>query len=177
MTNPSFYIYLIASLPMLHFGGRAPFSFEKFLEISSRYIPETDSDILKRSSISGEYIYEDLGNPTLNRWRDFDTGLRNELVKVRAGRKKLDAAKYIRHDGVADSSITHIAVNASRNPSMVEAERLLDEARWKALDEFAFGHYFDLDFLITYAHKLLMLERWDVIEGADRKRLLEEFLL
>ena len=44
------------------------------------------------------------------------------------------------------------------------------------MDELATGHYFDLDFLISYALKLLILERWERINSADKPRLLEEVL-
>jgi len=39
------------------------------------------------------------------------------------------------------------------------------------------GHYFDLDLLITYAYKLLILQRWENIREADKKILLEQSLL
>jgi hypothetical protein len=41
-----FYPYLIASLPMLHFGMKPPFSFERFLEICDRLIPDKDFQVL-----------------------------------------------------------------------------------------------------------------------------------
>jgi hypothetical protein len=53
---------------------------------------------------------------------------------------------------------------------------MLDEARWRMLEELCVGHYFDLDFLIIYALKLLILERWQRIRTADGGRLLEEVL-
>jgi len=54
-----------------------------------------------------------------------------------------------------------------------EAEKSLDEARWKFLDELSFGHYFDLDILIVYVLKLLLLERWGKINTADKTKILE----
>jgi len=43
---------------------------------------------------------------------------------------------------------------ATTHTSLADAEKTLDEIRWKALEEFATGHYFDLAVLITYAYKL-----------------------
>ena len=172
---PNFYIYLIASLPLLQFGAHPPFSFEKFLRVSSKFIPDDDFETLKKSSIDGDYINE-ASHPTLKRWREFDTALKNELVKIRAGHRHIDPLKYMRHDGYFDTSLSHIAMAAYRNPSPLEGERVLDLERWRMLDEIATGHYFDLDFLITYAHKLLILERWERIEAADKPRILEEAL-
>jgi len=143
---------------MLNFGMKPPFSFEQFLQICQRVIPESDIGILKQASIT------------------FDTVLRNELTKIRAARKRVDPLKYLRGDEYADPSVTRIALNAYRNPSILEAERMLDQERWHVLEEGACGHYFDIDFLIVYAHKILILERWEKIHTADKTQRLEEVL-
>jgi hypothetical protein len=65
---------------------------------------------------------------------------------------------------------------ANIHTSVLDAEKTLDEARWKALEELATGHYFDLDLLITYAYKLLILQRWENIRSADGTILLEQSL-
>lgn len=160
---------------MLNFGAKPPFSFEQFRKICQRVIPESDIAILKQVSITGEYSYQS-SQPTLRGWRAFDTVLRNELAKIRAARKRVDPLKYLRADVYADPSVTRIALNAYRNPSTLEAERMLDQERWHVLEEEACGHYFDIDFLIVYAHKILILERWEKIDTADKTQRLEEVL-
>lgn len=170
---PSYYIYLLASLPMLHFGNKPPFSFERFLEICKDKISEDDINLIKL--IREDYACAGL-QPTLKKWHVFDTALRNELVKIRAGRKHLDPLKYTRGEDYIEAYISHIAMNAHRNPSILEAERALDQDRWRKLDELAVGRYFDLDVLIVYALKLLILERWERINSADKSLLLKEVL-
>lgn len=173
---PSYYPYLISSLPMLHFGMRNPFSREKFLKICRHLIPEDDLRTLELSLETEDYLYQ--GNcATLKKWRGFNTLLRNELVKIRAARKHSDPKKYLRPDHCALSAITHIALAAHRNPSILEAERMLDQERWHFLDELEAGHYFDLDFLLIYSQKLMILERWQRINTADKTALLEKVLL
>lgn len=172
---PNFYAYLIASLPMLHFNGRAPLGFEKFLKNCELFIPERDLEILKTASISGEYNYENI-HPFLRGWHEFDTDLRNELVKVRASRRRVDASKYSRRERYVETTIAHLAINAHRSLSPLEGERMLDNARWQKLEESSFGHYFDLEFLLIYALKLLILERWERIHTADKISLLQETL-
>ena len=61
---------------------------------------------------------------------------------------------------------------AYRTPSVIEAERAIDQERWRALDDIALGHYFDIDALIVYAYKLKILERWETIRVADKKKAL-----
>ena len=169
----NYYIYLISSLPLLQFGMKPPHPFEKFLKQCAEFIPDEDLEILKASSIDGRYEYEVIPD-TLKRWREFDTALRNEIAKVRAGYKHVDPAKYLRKAESFDPSLVHVVLSAHRSPSILEGERMLDEARWRALDESAVGHYFDIDFLIVYSHKLLLLEKWEKIRGADQARLVED---
>ena len=171
----SYYTYLISSLPMLRFGIRPSFSFKKFLQLCQALISDSDINILKTASISGEYPQE-MPQPALKRWRDFDTALRNELVKIRAARRGVEPLKYLRRTEHEDFSLFHLGVKAYRAPSVLEAEDMLDQQRWRFLDELAIGHYFDLDLLIVYALKLLILERWGRIRQADKSRLLQEAL-
>ncbi|MDP2929199.1 MAG: DUF2764 family protein [Candidatus Omnitrophota bacterium] len=161
-----YYIYLISSLPMLHFGTKPPFSTEKFFSICAELISPEDLGALK-DSLKG------LGG---SEYHDFETALRNELVKIRAQRKHLDASKFLRGDGYADQWISHIAAVACRNPSLIDAEKMLDLDRWRFLDELSIGHYFDMEILTIYACKLSILERWERVRTADANKLLEEAL-
>ena len=156
---------------MLHFGMRPPLSFEKFLRLCEEFIPDADVEAVKEVSLAG---YSTLPVPGLARWRAFDIALRNELTKIRASRKHLDAHRYLREDGYADPYIAHAAMAAHRTPSVIEAEKALDQERWRALDEIALGHYFDVDALVVYAYKLKILERWEQIRTTDKERALAE---
>lgn len=169
---PGYYTYLISSLPMLHFGTSPPLSFEEFIQACAGQLSEDDVSLLRLTSLP-EASIRHYRHPGLRKWYIFETSLRNELAKIRAGRKKTDPLKYVRAVEYAEPSIIHLALNASRNPSILEAERMLDEARWRMLEDLSVGHYFDIDFLLIYALKLLILERWEKIRAADRARLLE----
>lgn len=170
---PSFYPYLVSSLPELHFDSRPPFSFDQFLQKCEALIPQKDLQLLKDLDSQGAPIS---GNKTIKEWLNFDTLLKNELVKLRAMRKKIAPEKYLRSDGYAGSAIYHVALAAQRNPSPLEGEKLLDRERWIFLEGLSFSHYFDLDFLIVYAYKLLILQRWERINLADKSKILDETL-
>lgn len=172
---PQFYVYLISSLPMLHFGAKPPLSTEKFLDMCKGFVPDEDLAVI--ASVGAIPTYEvELAKPDFNlvgwngilkKWLAFDTALRNELVKIRAAKKHIDPALYMRQDGYAEPSVTHLALAATRDPSIIEAEKILDQERWHFLDEFSVGHYFDLDLLIIYILKLQILERWAKVNSAD----------
>jgi len=170
-----FYEYLVSSLPMLSFGRKMPFSFERFLETCKALIPEDDFKVVE--GISLDWQDPRSQHALIKRWFEFDTALRNEIAKARAVHRHMDAAKYLRGDvSFSDPALIRLALNSHRNPSIIEAERILDEARWHVLEELASGHYFDLEFLVTYALKLRMLERWDRIDKADKQKLLSQVL-
>lgn len=155
---------------MLHFEAQPPFSFEVFLVRCAEFIPAKDLKALE--AVSGAQAQAP-GLEIIRKIQGFEAMLRNELVRIRAAHKKIDPEKYLRLDGFAGQSIYHVALAAHRNPSPLDGERILDKERWNFLDELSIGHYFDLDFLIVYATKLLILERWERINKSDKAALLE----
>jgi len=173
---PSYYTYFISSLPMLQFGNPPGLTLNDFLSRCVEFIPGRDAALIKEALSPDGYALNAFGPVTLLKWREFDLALRNELVKARALRKKVDPAGFLRNDTHFDMNITHIAQAALRHTSILEAERYLDLERWKALDEISRGHYFDLDFLLVYGLKLAILERWVKIESADKAQLAAKVL-
>jgi hypothetical protein len=159
---------------MLGFGAKPPITFESFIQKCWSQIPDKEAELLKSISSQGAFSIQDGGSEVLKRWRDFDIALRNELVKVRAARKRIDPLKYMRHDGYSQPQIVHIASLSLRNPSIFEAEKALDTERWHLLDELSCGRYFDFDTLIIYALKLLILERWAKIYSADKEFIMQD---
>lgn len=169
-----FYTYLIASLPALHFENKPPFSFANFISLCRQFISKEELEALREISLDPEW--KDQAQQTIQKWISFDTALRNGLVKLRAAHLHIDQAKFLRPHFLAHPEIIHNAAVAFRNPHPLEAERILDKARWDFLEEIAFGHYFDLDFLVIYAYKLLILEKWERVNSGDSRRLVEEVL-
>ncbi len=167
-----FYPYLIPSLPMLQFGMKPPFSYEQFLSMCHHRIPETDFALLSSLPQAPEYSANGTGQKTIRKWIHFDTALRNELVKIRAQRNHRDPVVSLQGGIFGEPSLTASATAAMGNPSLLEAELALDKERWNALEHLAAGHYFDVDLLITYAYKLLILIRWENVRNADAARML-----
>jgi hypothetical protein len=151
---------------------RAPFTPEKFIGLCSEMIGSGDLEIIKSIFSEKEEAYS-LTQPTIKYWYRFNNGLRNELVKIRASRKHVPADKYLRPDLEYDVELAHIAMNIHRIPSLIEAERALDNEKWRYLEGLAQGHYFDIDVLIVYAYKLLILNRWDHIGQVNKESALK----
>ncbi|MCX5854627.1 MAG: DUF2764 family protein, partial [Deltaproteobacteria bacterium] len=152
------------------------FSFERFLEACDQFIPEKDYQLLRTLPQPVQYLEKGKRHQIIQKWIDFDVALRNELVRIRATKKHIEPATYLRSDGYSGSSLAPAITAATINTTVLDAEKTLDEIRWKALEELATGHYFDLAVLITYAYKLLILQRWENIRSADGTILLGQAL-
>jgi hypothetical protein len=172
----SYYPYLVASLPMLHFDMKPPISLERFLELAGELIPLKDSALLRSLPEVGLRAEAAHFPSIVRQWVAFDTGLRNALAKARARRLHIEASLYLRAGGLEASSLEQVALAAVRSASPSDAEKALDEARWKALDELSQGHYFDIESLIVYAYKLKILQRWEAVRTAEAGRLFEQMI-
>jgi len=170
---PAYHIYLISSLPTLNFAARPPFSRQEFLARCRSMIPDGEFEILSRLLNPEAAILVPAGeNQSLKQWVAFELALRNELAKARAARKKIDPAKYLRQPDEPQAQVSHVALAAYRSSSILEAEKILDTARWEFLEGLSLGHYFDFDCLVIYGLKLKILERWEKIQKADKEALL-----
>ncbi|MFH1492297.1 MAG: DUF2764 family protein [Candidatus Omnitrophota bacterium] len=169
------YYYLIASLPLLEFAMKPPLKYSDFLKCSREQLSAHDMDIIQRTKITPAQDVDE-SQATLREWQIFDITLRNEIVKFRASRKLKDPAKYIRAPGYSDPFIASFAHWVTSQDSPMEAELSLDRERWQRLEELAKAHYFDIDYLITYALQLQILERWQMINSQPATVALEALL-
>jgi len=174
----SYYTYLISSLPMLNFSIKMPFSFGVFFAKCQGLIAEADLEILRNACYQDIDFLNTTASGSLRKWVSFEVALRNELARVRARGKRIDPEKFIRLSDYPQFHISHLAMAAHRHSAYVlEAEKILDQERWNFLEQLSFGHYFDFDFLLIYALKLKILERWDKAGNADKERLIEAVFL
>ncbi|MFA5092388.1 MAG: DUF2764 family protein [Candidatus Omnitrophota bacterium] len=171
----SYYVYLISSLPLLNFSSHMPFSLEEFFAKCQNLVPEVD--ILRLRNVSSG-ILDISAAGILKDWLNFDTALKNELVRIRAKDKKIDPEKYVRLPDFPQAHISVIALSAHRhNLYALEAEKILDQERWNYLDQLTLGHYFDFEALLIYALKLKILERWEKVENANKEDLYDGVLV
>jgi len=91
-------------------------------------------------------------------YSEWEMSLRNDLVRLRAGKQNLDADEYCR-EAEPVYGTARIAAEAFMMDSPLKAELYLDKCRWLRIDELASGHLFDIEFIRSYRMKLLILER------------------
>ena len=159
---------------MLSFASRPPFRPDDFLAKCIDLIPETEIELLRNTCYKEESHLDVAATGILGKWANFEITLRNELVRLRARRKKVDALKFIHLPDDPEAYISHVAMAAYRSVSILEGEKILDQARWDFLESLSLGHYFDFDFLLVYLLKLKILERWDRVQKADKEYLFNQ---
>lgn len=169
------YYYLIASLPFLEFGIKPPILYRDFLAFSREQLSESDMKILKEATIEPSGDVKGVMS-ALKEWNIFDMTLRNEIARQRASKMSKEPEKYIRGENHQDPFLAQSAHWAISQESPIEAERFLDKIRWEKIEELARGHYFDMDFLITYALKLQILERWERINREGGMEVLQDLV-
>jgi len=167
----AYYTYLISSLPALSFSSKLPFSLEDFFAKCKGLVPEEKIDLLRAACQQEPHLLQSASGHTLGKWAHFETALRNELIRARAHRKKIDPLAFVRLPDYPDAHISHAAISAYRSTSVLEAEKILDLERWNFLEFLNISHYFDFDSLLVYALKLKIMERWDKIQSADKESL------
>jgi hypothetical protein len=160
---------------MLEFGAKPPISYSDFLSCCREQLTKNDIKIIQRVSLGP---FEDIEDsfPTLKAWKKFDFTLRNEIARHRAVKFTKDPLQHVRGEYYPDPFISGFAHWAVTQDSPIEAESYLDRARWDRIEELEKGHYFDIEYLIAYALKLLILERWDRINKEGTKEQLESLL-
>jgi len=150
------YYYLAAQLPTAVYGQAAPMSPQAFRDLA-------------KPKMGGEGAALDLcvldplpldpkapAPPFVRSWYDWEGTLRGQLARSRAQALKREGG-YEAPESPADAAAAAKAALALESP--LEAEQLLDRARWGAVERFAGLDAFSENAMYAYLLKLLLCER------------------
>ncbi len=151
------YYYASAALPMLFFSEKPLITTEEFLTFCSEQLSSGDYVVMLQSSleIGNEKAIE---NPILEKWRTWETSLRNELASIRAQQLQKDREEHMR-EGIEVIGMDDLVKNALAGDNPLETEKKFYESRWNYLEELGTNIFFTLDSLIVYYLKLQLLEK------------------
>ena len=99
---------------------------------------------------------------------------RNEIASFRAQNLNKDPLKYIQGVKEDEPQLREIVGEAAKNANLLEAEKILDRARWQFLEDLASGHHYDMECLIVYGLKLNILERHQEYNSPKGKSAFDE---
>ena len=167
------YYYLIASLPVLTFEEKPPLTTEEFLDRCRGQLSSADFSLMEK--ICADTAKIPSSNFVLTAWTHFNHNLRNEIAYYRAKRSGKDPLDHLRGERPFEPLWAQAVSKAAQLSDPLQAERLLDEQRWRFLDDLVAFQYFNLEWLSVYALKLKILERYQVLESPEGKALYDEY--
>ena len=156
------YYYLMAQLPSITFGSKAPFKYEEFEELAFRYINKKDRELLKTLSLEPSRDAKKTSSHFLNRWYEFERAVRLALRELRASKLKWEniEVSYEEHSKVLSSYYAqNIASQAFSMEDPLQAELFLDKKRFEFLSSIKAENTFSSDSLFSYAIMLLLIIR------------------
>jgi hypothetical protein len=164
------YYYLISSLPYLRQGGEPPLRSVDFLAQCAAQLNPTEVSCFVDVGLIPRVT---AASPVEARWNEYETYLRNALVRIRATRQHRDPTVYSRLEHSAFGGI-EAAVRDAYNRDPIRLEEQLDRLRWQFLDDLVVGHEFDFTAVFVYRVKLLLLEKRSGLDAATGQRRLDE---
>lgn len=167
------YYYLIASLPYLSFHKPQTISILEFTSRCSSYLKKNDFEVIE-SVISGDPNKAAQSLNVVSEWLKWDMELRTELAVLRAKAKGLTnglAEPLDEAEQGEKTSSSNLAMDIISATSPMDADEMLEIARWRRLESLEHGQYFNLEWLAIYSLKLTIMERresFDMEIGMDR---------
>lgn len=161
------YFYAVSTLPMLSFDQEQPAAPAEFLDMCRGHLDPPDFELLTRALLvpSGEPTEVGLefdplldGEEVVASWLNWESRLRDELVRLRGQRLEVEGSRYLSEAGYV-TGVYDVAREAIAAASPLAAEEILDRARWRYLDELEAGHFFDVARLVVYYLRLQIIER------------------
>ncbi|MDR1574930.1 MAG: DUF2764 domain-containing protein [Treponema sp.] len=165
------YYYLASQLPYLIYGQAPPMSSAAFRDLAKPLLSGHDSALLDLVNLDPQPqkagdespSYADAvpasGSDFIDRWREWERSLRLNVARHRSIKTKREGAAPVEPPIYpADAAAAAVkAVVATESP--LEAEILIDKARWNAIEYLQGIDYFDRSAIYAYLLKLMILER------------------
>ena len=159
------YYYLVAQLPYLTYGQLPPMPPQAFKELVKPMLSAEDSTFLDMVNLAFVEDAPACGSDFIDGWREWERALRLNLAKHRAVKTKRENAVTAEPPVIpADAPAAALrAIAAMESP--LEAEVVLNKARWSAIEALQGIDYFDRNIVFAYLLKLLILQRHDSFQA------------
>jgi hypothetical protein len=131
-------------------------------------------------------------NVFLKNWFEFELNVTNVLVAINSRNYRINPEYQI----IGDSQVSALLRrNQSKDfglgiefpeveklqqiaalPKIIDRERNLDLLKWHYLDEATAFHYFDIELIISYFIKLIIVDRWLKLDEETGRRMFKQIL-
>lgn len=120
-------------------------------------------------------------NEFVSQWFAFNLNVNNLLVAIQARKHNFSAAEFVvgegeiadllRSSAARDFGLTGMfdylepVQRLSEKEELQERERMLDDMRWKWLDDNSIFNYFTIERIFVFLQKLDIVERWEKLDS------------
>jgi hypothetical protein len=153
------YYYFLAQLPSLAYGQQPPMTSGQFRALCAENLDKEDLNLLPRCtlSFSGEKEPALKSGGFIDDWTRWNRTLTLHLARYRAQALKREVS--LPEAPAVPVSAEGAAKNAVTQESPLEAELILDKARWDELSELEGIEPFSVNKIFAYLLKLELMER------------------
>jgi len=164
------YYYLMAQLPYLTYEQKPHISSGAFKSLAESLMDKEDAKLLDCLSLDpspqsgGEGPSYTEASPStgcdfIDNWREWERVLRLNLAKHRAIHLKRENPSALEPPFMPSDAVAAAVKAVTGDSSPLDAEILIDKARWNAIDTLAGNDYFNRNSVYAYFLKLLLIER------------------
>lgn len=112
----------------------------------------------------------------IRRYFALDRKMRNAQAIYLAGKEGLDPSAYtIGETGSSGEELPELQ-QILRNSDLFEREHMLDRFRWDRITEMTAFHYFDLDVILAFLAKGMIVERWNSLDKEKGAELFRRYV-
>ena len=167
------YYYLASQLPYLSYGQKPPMQPEAFKELARPMLLSEDAALLDiisldpqpAAALSTGLSYAEqapsCGCAFIDNWREWERSFRLNLARHRAIKAKREGTALAEPPVVPADAASAATKAIAAMEAPLEAEILIDKARWAAIDTLQGYNAFDSNAIFAYLLKLLILQRRD----------------
>ena len=165
------YYYFGASLPLITFDSKLPFSIEDFLNDCERLLGRKDyqlvDDLLNSRAASSSH-------PVIAKIAQFELDLGNHIAQFRALKANKEPNDFIKGEFSDNHDIHQLIEEASNASDPLEGEKLISKARWNFYEALLTDQHFTLAYILIYGLKLKIVERYHNIGSPKGREIYEE---
>ena len=178
----AYYYYLVAQLPCLVYGQALPMLPEAFIGLAKPQLNNHDAALLDmvsldpppppsvsgEPSVSASLAHKEKvpasGSGFIDGWREWEWTLRLNLAKERAHKNKREGGVMANPPVIPTDAavLAHKVITTIESP--LEAEMMLDRARWDIIIELQGNDFFDRNTVFAYLLKLFILQRHSLFQ-------------
>ncbi|MCQ2310277.1 MAG: DUF2764 domain-containing protein [Paludibacteraceae bacterium] len=164
------YEYLIASLPELHPGDKAPMTMEALDALLAESLSDKDLEQIRLMNLRASYGV----CAFIHDWQAFNHDLNNILTAEICRKHGFDLKKNILGEMPTDVAPEIKALSQIAN--LYERERQIDAVRFNWLEERTQMITFSLENILAYYLELQMLCRWDILTRETGEKVFRDIV-